>query len=67
MLGPISRILLRVLVGILVGKAWFSPEDANALTSDPEIAAMIEAGLAAAIWAATEGWYWLAKRMGWQT
>lgn len=67
MLGPISRIILRLLVGILVGKAIFSAEDGNALSSDPEIAALIEMALAGAIWAGTEGWYWLAKRLGWAT
>ena len=67
MLGPISRIILRLLVGFLVGKAVFSAEDGNALTSDPEIAALIEMALASAIWAGTEGWYWLAKRLGWAT
>ncbi len=67
MLGPISRILLRVVVGILVGKAIFSAEDGNALSSDPEIAALIEMGLAFVIGAANELWYWAAKRFGWTT
>ena len=67
MLGPISRILLRVVVGILVGKAIFSAEDGNALSSDPEIASLIEMGLAFVIGAANELWYWAAKRFGWTT
>lgn len=67
MIGPISRILLRVIAGILIGKGWFTAEDANAITSDPELAALVEMGIGGAIWAGTEGWYWLAKRMGWTT
>lgn len=67
MYGPISRILLRVGVGFLIGKAVFTPEDGNALVSDPEIAALVEAGLAAGVWAATEYYYKLAKKFGWAT
>lgn len=67
MTGPIARILLRVLAGILIGKGWFAPEDANSLISDPEVAALAEMAVGGAIWAATEGYYYLAKRWGWAT
>lgn len=65
MLGPISRILLRVLVGFLVAKAFLTPGDGNMIASDPEFAALIEGTLAGMIWAITEGWYWIAKKLGW--
>jgi hypothetical protein len=67
MIGPIARILLRVLAGILIGKGWFAPEDANALAADPEVAAFAEMAIGGAIWAATEAYYYLAKRWGWAT
>lgn len=67
MLGPISRILLRVVVGFLVARAILTQEDGNMLASDPDAAMIIELALSGAIWAATESWYWLAKKFGWAT
>lgn len=65
MTGPISRIILRYIVGLLVAKAIFSPEDGNILVSDPEIAQMVELGVGVVVGAVTEGWYALARRWGW--
>lgn len=65
MIGPISRILLRVAAGALISKGWFAPEDANAITSDPEVAAMLEMALGGAVWGVTELWYWAANKFGW--
>lgn len=67
MTGPIARILLRVLAGILIGKGWFGAEEANSLIADPEFAAIAEMAVGGAIWAATEAYYALAKKLGWQT
>ena len=61
-MGPIVRIVLRVLAGVLVG--WGMPEDAaEMLWTDEELVAQVTGAL---IWAATEGYYALAKRRGWR-
>lgn len=67
MTGPIARILLRVLVGFLVGKALLTPEDGNLISNDPDVAMIMELAVGGLVWAATEGWYWLAKKLGWAT
>lgn len=61
---PIIRILLRVLAGFLVGKGF---TEAQTLAGDPELIALVETGIGAIIWVATEAWYALAKRFGWRT
>jgi hypothetical protein len=65
MTAPIARIVLRYIVGLLVAKAIFSPEDGNAFISDPEIAQMVELGVGVVVGAVTEAWYGLARRWGW--
>lgn len=65
--GAITRIILRYGVGALVGAGWLSSELGNHLTSDPDIAVLVDyAGLAVGA-AVVEGWYWLAKKWGWAT
>jgi hypothetical protein len=59
------RIFLRWAAGFLIAKGIFSESDANLITSDPELAAMLEMGLGAALGALAEGWYALARRLGW--
>lgn len=66
-MGPFTRIALRWAAGMLVAKGLFSPDDANLITSDPELARLVEMGLGAVAGAVAEGWYWLAKRLGWNT
>ncbi len=56
MAGIIARILLRVLAGILLGQG-VSVDLVNIL-DDPSIAVGVEAAIGAAIWGATEVWYW---------
>jgi hypothetical protein len=62
-LTPIIRILLRVVAGYLIG-AGVDADVANLLHTDPHLAGAIAGGI---VWAASEGWYWLAKRRGWST
>lgn len=57
-LEPIIRNGLRVLAGYIIAKGG-DPE-LTALLYSPEVAGII-------VLAATEGWYWLAKRKGWAT
>jgi hypothetical protein len=63
MIGPISRILLRVLSGYLLAGGFTATD----FSDDPDAALLIEQALGAIIWGATEGYYYLAKRYGWST
>ena len=62
MLAPVVRIILRYGVGALLG--W---EAANALAADPDVVAVMTAGLAIVVGALVEGYYALARRYGWPT
>jgi len=70
MTAVITRILLRVLAGILMG---YGADDAigDLLRGDPDIYTFASMGvefvLGALIWAGTEVFYFLAKRFGWST
>jgi hypothetical protein len=65
--GAMARIVLRYGVGILVGAGWLSSELGGQITSDPDVAVVVDmAGFAVGA-LAVEGWYWLAKRFGWAT
>lgn len=66
-MGAIVRILLRYLAAFLVAKGFLTPDDAQTLPRDPDLLAAVEMFLGFAIIAATEAWYWLAKRFGWST
>lgn len=63
MMGPIARIIPRYLAGYLVLKQIIPPEIADMIARDPDIALAVGAALAAA----AEGAYALAKRFGWAT
>jgi len=64
-MGAIIRIGLRYGAGFLVARGLLGESDGNMLASDPEVAALIETGVGFALGAASEAWYWLAKRFGW--
>lgn len=64
-MGAIIRIALRYGAGILVTRGFLGESDGNMLASDPEVAALIETGIGVALGAASEAWYWLAKRFRW--
>ena len=65
--GAIARILLRYLAGVLVARGLLMESDGNMFASDPDIAALMEMGVGVALGAISEGWYVVAKRMGWNT
>lgn len=62
-MAPIARILARVLAGMLIGGGYMSQGTADSIFADPAF----DMALGTLIWAATEGFYWLAKRWGWST
>jgi hypothetical protein len=65
MTGIFIRILLRYAAGALVAKGLLSAEDGATFISDPDITQLLEAGAGLAIGAATELWYWAARKYGW--
>lgn len=62
MIGPIVRIALRYGVGGIIGF-----QVGSQLAVDPDVIAVTTAAAAMIVGALTEGFYWLAKRMGWRT
>lgn len=64
-MGAIIRIGLRYGAGFLVARGLLGESDGNMLAADPEVAALIETGVGLALGAASEAWYYLAKRLGW--
>lgn len=67
MMGPFTRIALRYVAGFLVAKGVLSGADGDFLSSDPDIAFVVEAGAGVVLGVAVEGAYWFAKRFGWAT
>lgn len=65
MTGVIIRILLRYASGALVAKGLLSAEDGASFATDPDIVQVLEVAAGMAIGAATEGWYYLARKFGW--
>lgn len=61
------RIGLRYLAGFLVAKGFLMPDLGDALQKDPEILAAVQVAAGLAVGAISEGWYWLAKKLGWNT
>lgn len=67
MSGAFARIGLRYIAGFLVARGLLSAYDGDFLSNDPDLAMLVELGAGVAAGFAAEGWYWLAKRMGWRT
>jgi hypothetical protein len=62
-----ARIVLFIIAGYLAGAGWISEEVKDLLTTDPEVAAAVQAFIALAVAGIGYGWRWLAKKMGWST
>lgn len=61
--GPLARILTRYGVGAAIAAGWLSEETGRELIASPDVVVIV----AAAIGAAVEGAYALARRKGWAT
>ncbi|MBK3745652.1 hypothetical protein G3A39_41575 [Paraburkholderia aspalathi] len=61
-MGPFIRIVLRYGVGGLIGY-----EVGNQLASDPDVLVVTTVIATALVGCITEGFYLLAKRLGWRT
>ena len=65
MTGPLIRILLRYLSGVLIAKGIFADGDTSLLEA-PELVNGLEMIAGMAIAAGTEYWYKLADKRGWR-
>ena len=65
MTAVVTRILLRYISGALVVRGLLGADDGSMFANDPDVAMALETGLGLAVGAATEGWYYLARKWGW--
>ena len=56
--GPIARIIIRYIVGLIIGA-----DAADTLAGDPDVVTLV----AMVVGATVEGAYTMAKRRGWAT
>lgn len=61
-MGPFIRIALRYGVGGIIGYQL-----ADQLAGDPDVVAVVTVAATAAVGFVTEGFYMLARKMGWRT
>jgi hypothetical protein len=59
------RIALRYLAAYLVARGLLTEGDGSMLSSDPDLAMLLETGVGFASGAIAEGWYMLARKFGW--
>lgn len=64
--GPSARIILRYAIGIFVGAGVISYDLGAALTSDPDMQMVVEIAVSAVPPLLVEGWYLVAKKLGWK-
>lgn len=62
-MGPLIRIVARVLAGFLIGSGYVTQETTDAIFHDPAL----DAAIGAVLWGATECYYVVARRCGWNT
>lgn len=71
MYPALARIVLRYVIGGLLGGlvalGLLAPEVVRQVVGDKDLEFVIATALPIAFGAATEVWYWLAKRYGWPT
>lgn len=61
------RLGLRYIAGSLATKGFLSMDMADMIAGDPDVAALVDLALAAAAASIAEGWYYVARRLGWAT
>ncbi|MET3790641.1 hypothetical protein [Aquamicrobium terrae] len=66
-MGPLLRIVARVAAGVLIGRGWVSLDTVDQVFNDPASDAAFEIIAGGIVWVGTEGFYLLAKRLGWRT
>lgn len=63
----LARIVARYGAGFLVAWGVLDPTLGKMIEADPDILAWIQIGLGATAFVVAEGWYYLAKKLGWRT
>lgn len=59
------RIFLRYLAAYMVARGFLTEGDGSMLSSDPDLAMMLETGIGFASGAIAEVWFILARKFGW--
>lgn len=67
MLAPLARVILRYVAGALLGAGVSVGAAGYVLADDPDLVMLVSIGLSFLIGAASEGFYYLAKKYGWRT
>lgn len=65
MSAVIARIALRYAAGILVTKGLLAPEAGVQFSADPDVTQALQVALGVGVGAVSEGWYYLARKLGW--
>ncbi|HEV7306426.1 hypothetical protein [Ensifer sp.] len=63
--AAVVRILLRYGAGLLVAKGLLAPEAGVLIAEDPDMQMLLQVGGGLLAGFICEGWYLLARRMGW--
>ncbi len=66
-MGVFLRILLRYVAAALVARGFLSHDVGDLVSTDPDLSQAIEIVAGGVGMAIAEGWYYLAKRLGWRT
>lgn len=64
-MAPIIRILLRYLTMPLLYFGLITENEASHIIAEPEIVQWVSLGLGMIAPVISEGWWWLARRFGW--
>lgn len=65
MIGPVSRILARYLAGALVAKGVIDAGSGAFFATDADVVGIVQIVLGGAVSLVTEGFYYLARKLGW--
>ena len=64
-MAPIIRILLRYITLPLLYFGLITEPEAASIIAEPEIAQWVSLGLGTIAPVISEGWWWLARKFGW--
>lgn len=65
MTAIVIRIALRYLAGALIAKGFLDPHMGMELSQDPQLLEALQIAAGVAVGAISEGWYYLARKLGW--
>lgn len=65
-MAPFIRIALRYVTIPLLALGLILPEEQQEIIADPELVQWIATALGIIAPTVAEGWYWLARKLGWE-